>query len=376
MKILALTTLYPSPWLPHRASFNRQQFAALAAEHAVHVIAPVSWTDEIRSGTDGSRFLIRDGMTVEHPPFLFTPGCLRHRHGQFYARSVRRAFERALDAFDPDVLLCAWAYPDGWAAAELCRESGLPLVTKVHGSDVHLAAKGSRRAEQTAAALGAADAVVAVSRQLAAAVRELGVPGERVHTVYNGVDTSIFSPGRRDRSSRTPKILFVGNLVDVKGIDVLVDACGRLRSRGLEFQCDLIGQGPLHHRLTRQISALSLVDHVRLHPPRAHRELAEAYRGADILVLPSRSEGVPNVVLEAIACGTPIVATRVGGIPEVLDDRFLVDPDDAPGLADAVEIRLRVPETSTYRAQSWAESATALADILRSVISRRRSVAA
>jgi glycosyltransferase involved in cell wall biosynthesis len=381
MKILALTTLYPSPWLPHRASFNRQQFAALAAQHQVHVIAPVSWTDAWRSrlAASGSRLQLRDGMTIEHPPFYFTPGCLRHRHGEFYLLSVRRCFDRAVEAFAPDVVLAAWAYPDTWAAAELCRKYNLPLVAKVHGSDVLLPAKGSRRLSQTADALRGCDAVIAVSRQLAGAVCDLGVSSDRVHTVYNGVDTRTFAPSERDRerpSHRRCRLLYVGNLVEVKGLDVLISACGLLRDRGVDFECNLIGQGPLRGRLAQQITELSLGERVCLLPPRPHHALAEAYRDADVFVLPSRSEGVPNVVLEAIACGTPVVATRVGGIPEVLDERFLVDPDNADALAGAIARQLQSPETSDHRALSWRQSAEALAGVLRSTLSKRRSAAA
>src|SRR4051812_18466812 len=132
MRILILTNLYPNPWQPQRATFNRQQFAALAREHEVRVIAPVAWTDQWSSTHRGphNRVMIRDGLTVEHPTYLFPPKVLRSWHGHCYLRSVRPAFQRAVQEFGPDVVLASWAYPDVWSAVELARAANLPIVAK------------------------------------------------------------------------------------------------------------------------------------------------------------------------------------------------------------------------------------------------------
>ena len=155
MRILVLTNLYPNPWQPHRAAFNRQQFAALAQQHEVRVIAPVAWTDEWSSRAVGSqqRVILRDGMTVEHPRYVFPPKVLRSWHGRFYLRSVRPVFERAVNGFRPDVVLASWAYPDAWAAVELARDANLPIVAKAHGSDVLLLDQYPARRKVTADAL-------------------------------------------------------------------------------------------------------------------------------------------------------------------------------------------------------------------------------
>src|SRR5688572_5831514 len=139
MRILAITNLYPSPCHPGRAPFNRQQFRALAERHAVSVIAPVAWTDELtsrwRHGTrlSASRRVTCDGMTVDHPRYLFPVKVLRGWYGRCFRRSVRATFERARREFRPDVVLGSWAYPDGWAAVKLAHAAGLPAVVKVHG---------------------------------------------------------------------------------------------------------------------------------------------------------------------------------------------------------------------------------------------------
>src|SRR4051812_6430434 len=142
MRILALTNLYPSPYHPMRAAFNRQQFRALARSHEMAVIAPIAWTDEWRMRRTGraqlpdSRRLRRDDIEIEHPRYLFPPKVARGWYGHCFRRSVRPAFRRAVAELKPDVVLASWAYPDGWAAVRLAREAGLPVAIKVHGSDV------------------------------------------------------------------------------------------------------------------------------------------------------------------------------------------------------------------------------------------------
>ena len=239
MRVLILTNLFPSPWQPHRATFNRQQFAALAQEHDVRVIAPVAWTDlwVSRQIASPDRLICRDGMTVEHPLYLFPPKVLRSWHGHFYLPSVRAAFDRAIEQFHPDVVLASWAYPDAWAAVQLARRANLPIVAKVHGSDVLLLDQYPQRRARTALALSQSDAVVAVSRQLVSGVQQLGVDPSRIHLVYNGIDAALFHPGATDAAKaelnlpEDPMVLFVGNLVPVKGLETLIEACASQGAR-------------------------------------------------------------------------------------------------------------------------------------------------
>jgi glycosyltransferase involved in cell wall biosynthesis len=379
MRILILTNLYPNRWQPHRAEFNRQQFAALAAAHEVRLIAPVAWTAQWRR--PAHQPVLRDGLVVEHPRFVYPPKILRSWHGACLLRSIRESFDRAVREFQPEVVLASWAYPDAWAASRLARAANLPLVAKVHGSDVLLLTGGARQ-RQTIEALTGADAVIAVSRQLAGRTADLGVDPARLHVVYNGVDTALFQPGdagaarERLKLSADPLLLFVGNLAPVKGLSVLIDACALLRDRGTRFQCRLIGQGELRAALSRQIQTAGLTQQVQLTGPCRLENLPDWYRAASLLVLPSFSEGVPNVVLEAQACGTPVVASRVGGIPEILDDASLVPPNNAPALADAIERALHRPPAASRPMRSWKDSAEQLAGILTEAAERKRKAAA
>ena len=360
MRILAITNLYPNPLQPHRGTFNRQQFRALAESHEVRVIAPIAWTDERGARKASQRVLPDDrrvecdGLVVDHPKYWFTPRILRGCYGRFFRHSIQRTFERAISEFRPDLILSAWAYPDGWAGVELGHRAGLPVVVKVHGSDILTLAHVPGRGKPTARAMRQADGVVAVSRDLADKVVGMGADPARVTVVYDGIDSARFHPGSKAEARQRAGVaggdervvLFVGNLVPVKGIDVLIDAIARLRRGGDRVRCFIVGQGPLRQTLELQAARLGISDRVSFVGPVLHAELPDWFRAADVFVLPSHSEGVPCVLLEAAGCRTPYVASRVGGIPEIADWNRgeMVQPGDAGALAEAISRVLATAE--------------------------------
>jgi glycosyltransferase involved in cell wall biosynthesis len=387
MKILTLTNLYPNPFQPLRAPFNRQLFRALSQQHPVQVISPIAWTDEWAGrrrggGLPRDRRLTLDGMVIDHPVYLYPPKILRHLYGRFYCLSVRNAFQRALDEFRPDIVFAPWAYPDGWAAVQLGHDAGLPVVVKVHGSDIRVLTRVRGRRRRTAEAIQRADGVIAVCHELERQVVEFDVTPNKVRTIISGIDSSVFHPGSRGEARAelgiAPKgsvLLFIGNLVPVKGLDVLIDACSLLLRTGVRFTCHLIGQGPLRSRLEARVAKLGLQENVKLLGSKPHHQLPTWFRAADIFVLPSRSEGLPTVLLEALASGTPFVASRVGGIPELahLGPCRLVRPDDPRQLAEALRLMVDAGKrpigdlATRPRLQSYEEEARELSTYLQSV---------
>jgi glycosyltransferase involved in cell wall biosynthesis len=298
---------------------------------------------------------------------------------------VKATFERVLDEFHPELVLAPWVYPDGWAAVRLGHAAGLPVVIMVHGSDILVLSQHRGRRRRTIQALERADGIVAVSQDLARRMIELGAPAEKIDVVYNGIDLNLFNPGPSDEARKRLGllgqdhiVLFIGNLLHVKGLDVLIDACDRLARDHVHFTCYLIGQGPLQGRLERQITRLGLAERVKLLGPKPNDQLPDWYRAADLTVLPSRSEGLPNVLRESLACGTPFVASRVGGIPE-LDagpPSRLVAPEDPEALAAAVAEVLRARLRAVCppdRLISWAESAEALIRMLQPLVAAPRA---
>lgn len=389
MRILALTNLYPNPWQPHRAAFNRQQFGLLRSRHEVNVIAPISWIDELGARRAGKpalptdRRLELDGLTVDHPRYLFPPKVFRGWYGHLFRRAVRPAFERALAEFRPDVIYTPWLYPDGWAAVQLARAADVPIVVKTVGSDVLLLDEYPARRARTVQALHAADGVIAVSRDLANRVVSFGVNPDKLRVIYDGVNKSLFQPGSRPEArarlglgADETVLLTVGNLLPVKSQEVLIDACSQLGSNA-GFKCYIAGQGPLKPQLERRIAERNLGGRVELIGGMPQDKLADWYRACDLFVLPSRSEGVPNVLLEAAACGARFVASRVGGIPEIahVAPSRLVEPGSSTLLAEAINLALAGhfdPSAAPHGVRHVSETVQELSDTLEGVAERYR----
>jgi glycosyltransferase involved in cell wall biosynthesis len=387
MRILAITNLYPNPFHPERATFNREQFRVLAQEHDLSVICPIAWTDEFTARRAGcpplppGRRTEVDGISVEYPRSIFVPRLLRGLYGHFFQWSIRGTFWRQVSDFRPNIILATWAYPDGWATVKLARQARLPVVLKVHGSDVLEMEKYSGRRRGTIEALRGADRVVAVSRDLARRTVELGIDPGRVRLIYNGVDGAVFFPGDRDAARARlglepsrPILLYVGNLLPVKGPDLLIDAAGLLANRGVEFHLHVIGKGPLRETLERRAADRGIASQIVFHGPVGHDRLPDWFRAANMLVLPSRSEGVPNVLLEAAACGTPFVAARVGGVAEIahLGASYLVPSGDPAALAGAICEVLRSPPPSLRlgKSRTHADSARELSSLFEELLGR------
>jgi glycosyltransferase involved in cell wall biosynthesis len=384
MRLLLLTNAYPSPFQPTRGVFNRELINALARNHQVRVLAPISWIEEWQAG--GTRALtadrraVIDGISVEYPRYYYTPKILRGQYGWFMWHSVRRCVGRVMAEFKPQAVIGYWAHPDGEAAVRAARLVGVPAVVMVGGSDVLVLAQNRGRRRRIVRVLQAADAVVTVGQDLKEKLVPFGVDEGKVHVVHRGVDTERFAPGDRlearhrlGLAANGSVILWVGRMVPVKGLDVLLGACRRLRDRAVAYHLYLVGDGPLRLKLQAQCASQGLTGNVSFAGLVSHDQLADWYRAADVAALPSRSEGVPNVLREAHACGTPFVASRVGGIPEIAAagvDR-LVPPDDAAALADALMQALNERQSlpaASFHNVSWSESAEALERLLRSLV--------
>jgi glycosyltransferase involved in cell wall biosynthesis len=174
-----------------------------------------------------------------------------------------------------------------------------------------------------------------------------GADRPQVLRLYNGIDLDQFNPkaNRVLESGRTPLILSVGRLVEKKGFEDLIRACGILRDKGLNFRCEIIGKGPREAAIRELIAQLNLNDHVRLLGAKPQDDVVAIYEQATVFALPcivaedGNRDGLPTVLLEAMAMGLPTVSTNLTGVPEIIDDEstgFLVPPQDPPALASAL----------------------------------------
>jgi len=378
VKLLVYTTLWPNARQPHHGVFVKERLRLFSRRHraALSVVAPVPLAPpvgparwRIWSGLPDEE--CQDGVRVTHPRF-FSPPLLPDRVRA--AAQAAGARQRLLDeaaSFQPAVLDAHYAWPDGVAAwrlrplleRRLARR--LPLVITARGTDLNLGPSlpGVRR--QLAQALCGADHVVCVAEALAAVALELGVPPARLTTLRNGVDLERFRPGDRaaERAalglpSEGPLLLCVGHLIERKGQHLLLEALARGGAAGdagpRASRLVLVGGGPARDALARQAARLGLGGRVDFAGPVPPEALPRWYRAADALVLPSLREGWPNVVLEALACGTPVIATAVWGTPEILAGcaaAALVAPT-VEGLADGLARR---PALDRAAARPWAE---------------------
>lgn len=381
MRLLFITNVFPNPLQPTKGVFNHHLAKALAVENEIRVICPVAWTDECAGlvhgrRISGQRCRFVDGVRVHHPRFYFPPKVLREQYGRFMWQSVRSVVNEELNDLKPDAVVGYWAHPDGEVAVRAARQAGVPSIVMVGGSDVLLLTAGSRRRARILDVLRAADAVVPVSRHIRQKLIEFGVPPAKIHVVERGVDTSLFHPGDRQEARRRVGIvthrrvlLWVGRMVSVKGLDVLVRACRRLADTGRAVDLYLVGDGPLRGSTGSQVQSLGLSELIHFAGVVEHRCLGDWYRAADLTVLSSHSEGVPNVLRESIACGTPYVATEVGGVSELVRNPAcrLVPPNDPSSLGEAIWNALsahRDSITDTQYCSTWKETASRLCRVL------------
>jgi glycosyltransferase involved in cell wall biosynthesis len=385
MRVLVMTKIFPNAAEPLSAPFNRQQIAALGRRCDVEVLAPIPWFPGARlfsrwsaAGRLGAvpRTDRIDGLDVTHPRTPYLPRIGHALSAALYGVSMFPALQRRRGRFD--VLLGTWAYPDGVASVALGRAIGLPTVVKLHGSDMDVLSKRPALRRQLAWALPKAARVVAVSRALGEQAAALGVARDRIDIVTNGVDGELFHP--RDRAASRAAlgragdtrrwILFVGRVEADKGMLELAPAFTRVAAENPEAALIVIGDGKARAAMEDQLRPLG--DRVVFTGPRPFAEIPIWMGACDLLTLPSHHEGTPNVVLEALASGRRVVATRVGGIPDVVfrpELGALVPVGDAEALARALGEVLAAPYDGAAVAAvgargGWDESAARLYDVL------------
>lgn len=366
-RVLVFTNLFPSQAEPTRGLFNLRGFRALADHCDIHVVASLPGWQRLRWPEQWlkTRSEVHQGIPATYPPYWSLPRAGVRFHAQAMYACVHRHVRSLHHAHPFDAILGAYAYPDLATAARLADTLHLPLVGFVLGSDINELAQRSTLRPQIQAALRRCSSVIAVSRGLRDRVVELGIPGDRVIVQYNGVEGDVFAP--RDRTearaqlgvpSSQPLVCFVGNLVPEKGPDLLVRALAQTPG----VHAVVIGGGPLRASLEAEAEALGVSSRLRFLGRQPAAVVAQWLAAADLLCLSSRREGCPNVVLEALASGRPVVGTAVGGVPELVtsSNGVLAPSEDPDGLAQAIrEALTRAWEPEALRASvpslSWAD---------------------
>jgi teichuronic acid biosynthesis glycosyltransferase TuaC len=395
LRLVTVSTLFPNQAMPSHGVFVETRLRHLVADERVEsvVLAPVAWfpTSQSRFG-DWARHAAaplhecRFGLAVYHPRYLAVPkiGQALTPHSLYW--SLKTALARLIaTGYRPDVIDAHYLYPDGVAAAWLAQEFSLPLVITARGSDVTQWPDFPRPRRLIIAATKRADALITVSDALGRGLITLGADPAKITTLRNGVDINLFKPidrleARAAVGLMRPYILSVGHLIPRKGHDKAIEAfASRAATTLAAHDLVIVGAGPERERLTQLAEALGVAMRVRLVGAMPQPQLPLYYSGADCLVLASSREGWANVLLEAMACGTPVVASPAAGNDEVVrqPEAGLVAGDfTPPALATALDRLLADPPpraaTRAYaEAHGWREISAGQRAIFERVINRR-----
>jgi glycosyltransferase involved in cell wall biosynthesis len=297
----------------------------------VKVVAPVPYFPAVKIGwrwkfSQVARSEVINGIEVYHPRFFMIPKFGMALYGWMMFLSVLPAVKKIKSNFDFNLIDAHYVYPDGFAAVLLGKYFKKPVVVSARGSDINLYSGFPIIRWMLRYTLAEAKTVVAVSEALKEAITTLRIPTAKVFVVPNGVDTNKFYPLSKESARKSlglPKkriILSAGNLTENKGFDLLIRAFRRVSngSTGQDLFLVIVGEGIMQPMLERLIASLDLKSKVRLVGPVPHDKMNLWYNGADLFCLMSQREGWPNVLLESLACGVPVVATTAGGIPEIV----------------------------------------------------------
>ena len=370
VRTLLFSTLYPSSARPLHGIFVETRLRELLRQPGVQakVVAPVAWywsTDArhgrhaVMAGTPARE--ARNGIDVRHPRYLTIPKVGMTLAPLLLALGARSALaEVQREGFDFDVIDAHYYYPDGVAAALLAKWFNKPLVITARGTDVNLIPDYALPRLWIQWAAQQASASIGVSAALVQRMRQLSLAADRLHVMRNGVDAERFAPhplqAMRAELGLTgaPVVLTVGNLHAHKGQRLVLEAFATLRASHPQARLVIVGDGPDRAVLSQRAAELGLADAVSLVGTVPNADLARWYSAADVLVLASSREGWPNVLLEGMACGTPVVASAVGGIPEVVQSHEvgrLVAEHTGPAFAMAMlDLLAAKPDRERVRA--------------------------
>ena len=390
LSILTVTTLFPNPVNPSHGTFVATRLEKLAASGEIdaEVLAPVPWLPSWFPYSPSGRLdrvphvRMHGSLRVHHPRYLVVPkiGMTLTPHTLF--STLKSALNKMLaEGRRFDLIDAHYFYPDGVAAVRLAREFDIPVVVTARGTDLNLIPDYAIPRRMIRDAAAHADGLITVCQALKDRLVELGPAPDDVIVLRNGVDLQLFRPmdrmAARARLGLTRRTLAsVGGLVDRKGHHHAIRALRALPSTDLL----IVGEGPERARLERMARDEGVSQRVRFLGRMEQKELPEIYNAIDALVLASSREGWANVLLEAMACGTPVVASAVWGTPEVVAAPaagVLMETLDARGVADGVTRLFAMPldRAATRRyaeAFSWDATTEGQLALFRQILERRQ----
>ncbi len=389
LSLLTVTTLFPNEVQTSHGIFVETRLRMLleTGEARARVLAPIPWLPRfVNHPSLGPIHRVpgqteREGLIVEHPRYRVVPKIGMTLVPFTLYRTLRRSLRRLLaSGYKVDLIDAHYFYPDGVAAVWLAREFNLPVVVTARGTDLNLIAQFPfpRRLIQRAAA--AADGIITVCRALQETLVELGVPAAKIRVLRNGVNLDLFHPIDRDSARgefglERRTLGSVGHLVERKGHHHVIRALAKLPDTDLI----IVGTGPERRSLEDLARQLGVEERVRFLGTIDQNRLRTVYNALDALVLASSREGWANVLLEAMACGTPVVASAVWGTPEVVAAPeagvLMPSPDEAGVVSGIHTLFAALPQRAATRRYAegfdWAPTTAGQLALFREILARR-----
>jgi teichuronic acid biosynthesis glycosyltransferase TuaC len=390
LSLLTVTTLFPNSIQPAHGTFVATRLEKLiwSGEAIAQVIAPVAWIPPlVRYPAVGRLDLVPSGMQrgdikVHHPRYVVVPkiGMTLTPHTLFRALK-RKTAQLIAEGNRFDLIDAHYFYPDGVAAAWLGQHFGLPVVITARGTDLTLIPEFPAPRRMICDAADKADGLITVCQALKDRLVELGTPAERVTVLRNGVDLDLFKPvdrveARAALGLNRRTLASVGHLVERKGHHHVIRALSSLPGTDLL----IVGEGPEREALIRLAGRMGVSERVRFMGTFDQTRLAQIYAAVDALVLASSREGWANVLLEAMACGTPVIASAVWGTPEVVAAPaagVLMPSVDSKGVVAGVEqLFADYPDRAATRRYaelfSWNATTDGQLALFRQILARRQ----
>lgn len=387
---------FPTATQPGYGVFVKERMRAVAdlPGYEVQVVSPVPYFPRIPAFKRWSQWAefprneLIDGLQVTRPRFFHPPKIGGYFHPRLAWGPLRRAVDRIRQSFDFDIIDAHWVYPAGVMGTMLGRRYEKPVVMTGRGEDMRCFPQNPLMGPQIRKALSHGTRLIAVSGEIAGLMEENGASADRIHVIPNGVDCEKFHPGdlRQCRAELglpqdVPIVVSVGDLLEAKGFHLLIEAAADLERDGKPVHVVIVGgPGRFGRDYTREIqtlvASLGMQDRVHLPGRQPHDQLWKWYSAADLFALFSSREGSPNVLMEALACGTPAIGTPVGGIAEVLSDERLgavLRERNVSAAAEGIHAAFAAPRDrqqirTLLEGRDWHQTALAVKTVLDDAI--------
>jgi len=379
-KLLLVSNLFPTPHDPERGVFTFQLAKRLQRHCELTLVCPLPWfpsfsvfgkIEKYREFSSVPNKYLIDGIEVYSPKYPLLPRISEKLHAGLMALGIRNCITRLHREKHFDAVNSQWLYPDSVAVDDIVKRLGIPHVATGLGCDINDFIDAGSRGRRILDMLQNVDRITVVSNGLREELEKHRVPAGKISVIPNGVDTAQFRlmdkshcRSRLQLDAGRPLFVYIGRLSPEKSVATLIEASAQLIDSGRQLNLALVGDGPERARLESLAETLGIGSRVRFVGKVDHAEVGLWMGASDFVCLPSIREGCPNVILEALGCGRPVVASRVGAIPDIVSSEtgILFTPRDAGEMARSMEIALGRDWDSeaihdSVQALSWEKAA-------------------